>query len=115
MSKIKISGFYDEVSSNLKTQLDLMKELGESYICPRNINGKSILLVFLTIKFLKPPYVLKNNPDSMKYNGIRMESNPGNERFMPQCTHITIMIHIPFAKSINSIRSFIRKNSFSKN
>lgn len=42
MSKIKISGFYDEVSSNLKTQLDLMKELGESYICPRNINGKSI-------------------------------------------------------------------------
>ena len=42
MSKIKISGFYDEVSSNLKTQLDLMKELGETYICPRNINGKSI-------------------------------------------------------------------------
>ncbi len=42
MSNIKISGFYDEVSSDLKTQLDTIKEYGESYLCPRKINGKNI-------------------------------------------------------------------------
>lgn len=41
-AKIKISGFYDEVSTDLKVQLELMKKLGESYICPRNVNGRNI-------------------------------------------------------------------------
>lgn len=40
--KVKISGFYDEVSSSLDKQIALMKELGGEYICPRNIDGKSI-------------------------------------------------------------------------
>ena len=39
---IKISGFYDEVSSDLKVQLELMKKLGERYICPRSVNGRNI-------------------------------------------------------------------------
>lgn len=39
---IRISGFYDEVSSDLRVQLELMKKLGERYICPRNVNGKNI-------------------------------------------------------------------------
>ena len=39
---IKISGFYDEVSGDLKTQLELCKKLGEQYICPRIVNGKNI-------------------------------------------------------------------------
>lgn len=42
MSKFVISGFYDEVNPQLLTQLDCIKELGESYICPRSINGKNI-------------------------------------------------------------------------
>lgn len=42
MSNIKISGFYDEASSNLKEQLELIKEFGESYLCPRVVNGKNI-------------------------------------------------------------------------
>ena len=42
MSNIKISGFYDEVSSDLKTQLETVKAYGESYMCPRKINGKNI-------------------------------------------------------------------------
>lgn len=32
MSNIKISGFYDEVSSDLKTQLETVKAYGESYM-----------------------------------------------------------------------------------
>lgn len=42
MSKFIISGFYDEVSSKLLTQLETIKDLGESYLCPRSINGKNI-------------------------------------------------------------------------
>lgn len=42
MSKITISGFYDEIGGNLNTQIAAIKELGESYLCPRNIDGKNI-------------------------------------------------------------------------
>lgn len=40
--QVKISGFYDEVSSDLDKQIALIKELGEEYLCPRSINGKNI-------------------------------------------------------------------------
>ena len=39
---VKISGFYDEVSSDLETQCKLVKELGETYMCPRKVNGRNI-------------------------------------------------------------------------
>ena len=42
MGKITISGFYDEISSSLSTQIGVLHELGEKYMCPRNLNGKSI-------------------------------------------------------------------------
>lgn len=42
MSKIIISGFYDEVSGDLNTQIKLAKSLGRNYICPRTVNGKGI-------------------------------------------------------------------------
>lgn len=42
MTKIKISGFYDEVSSDLDKQIEVIKSYGESYLCPRKINGKNI-------------------------------------------------------------------------
>ncbi|MDE7373639.1 MAG: hypothetical protein K2N18_06215 [Clostridia bacterium] len=42
MGKIAISGFYDEINSNLSTQIATIKELGESYLCPRNLDGKNI-------------------------------------------------------------------------
>lgn len=41
-SKFVISGFYDEISSDLQTQIDVVKELSEGYMCPRSINGKNI-------------------------------------------------------------------------
>lgn len=37
-----ISGFYDEASGKLDEQISLLKELGEHYMCPRNIDGKNI-------------------------------------------------------------------------
>lgn len=42
MSKITISGFYDEISSKLSTQIGVLHQLGEHYMCPRNIDGKNI-------------------------------------------------------------------------
>lgn len=42
MSKVTISGFYDEVSKDLATQIQTLKELGEQYMCPRSVNGKNI-------------------------------------------------------------------------
>ena len=42
MSKFTISGFYDEISSDLSTQIAEIKKLGESYLCPRAIDGKNI-------------------------------------------------------------------------
>ena len=39
---VRISGFYDEVSSDLETQCKLVKELGETYMCPRIVNPLSI-------------------------------------------------------------------------
>lgn len=39
---VTISGFYDEASGKLDEQIALVKELGESFICPRNIDGKNI-------------------------------------------------------------------------
>ncbi|MDR3216883.1 MAG: sugar phosphate isomerase/epimerase [Clostridiaceae bacterium] len=38
----KISGFYDEASSDLGEQLAVMKSLGGKYLCPRGINGRNI-------------------------------------------------------------------------
>ena len=42
MSKITISGFYDEISGRLSDQIRVLHELGEQYTCPRNLNGKNI-------------------------------------------------------------------------
>ena len=42
MNEITISGFYDEISSALSTQIAILHELGETYMCPRNVDGKNI-------------------------------------------------------------------------
>ena len=42
MGNITISGFYDEISSKLSAQIGVMHELGETYMCPRNLDGKNI-------------------------------------------------------------------------
>ncbi len=42
MGKITISGFYDEISGKLSTQIGVLHELGETYMCPRNVDGKNI-------------------------------------------------------------------------
>jgi len=42
MIKATLSGFYDEVSFMLDDQLAALKELGETYMCPRTIDKKSI-------------------------------------------------------------------------
>ena len=38
----KISGFSDEISSDIKVQFEALKRLGIKYFEPRGINGKNI-------------------------------------------------------------------------
>lgn len=40
--EVTISGFYDEISSSLSTQIGILHSLHEKYMCPRNLNGKNI-------------------------------------------------------------------------
>lgn len=42
MLDVKISGFYDEYSRSLDEQIDTIKRYGESYLCPRHLDGKRI-------------------------------------------------------------------------
>lgn len=42
MNEITISGFYDEISSKLSAQIGVLHQLGEHYMCPRNVDGKNI-------------------------------------------------------------------------
>ena len=42
LENIKISGFADEISSEVTIQLDLLKELGMQYIELRSADGKGI-------------------------------------------------------------------------
>jgi len=37
-----ISGFFDEASGKLNSQLDLMQSMGVRYLCPRSLDGKNI-------------------------------------------------------------------------
>jgi len=39
---VKISGFYDEASPDLREQCELIKSFGEGYLCPRVVNGRNI-------------------------------------------------------------------------
>lgn len=38
----KLSGFFDEISSDLSAQLATMQTFGVKYLCPRNVNEKNI-------------------------------------------------------------------------
>ena len=68
MSKFTISGFYDEVSTDLSAQIAEIKKLGESYLCPRSVDGKNIADYTAEefAKYVKP--ILDNN--EIKFSSI---------------------------------------------
>ncbi len=69
MGKITISGFYDEISGSLEKQIAVLHELGEHYMCPRNIDGKNIA-DYTFEEFEKNVYpTLKK--ESIKFSSIR--------------------------------------------
>lgn len=67
MAEIAISGFYDEVNGALSAQIATIKELGEHYLCPRNIDGKNIA-DFTLEEFEKNVY------PTLKENGVKFSS-----------------------------------------
>ena len=67
MGKITISGFYDEVNGSLNAQIAAIKELGESYMCPRNLDGKNIA-EFTLEEFKRDVY------PTLKKEGIKFSS-----------------------------------------
>lgn len=42
MFEVKISGFADEIASDLTTQIKTMKDIGINYLCVRSVDGKNI-------------------------------------------------------------------------
>ena len=55
----KISGFSDEIASDIDTQFRVLKQLGISYFEPRGIDGKNIsMLTDEEVKELKRKMVL---------------------------------------------------------
>ncbi|MCR4661388.1 MAG: sugar phosphate isomerase/epimerase [Clostridia bacterium] len=68
MLDVKISGFYDEVSSNLDEQINLIKDLGESYLCPRSIDGKNI--ADYTFEEFKEKIYPKLQENNIKFSSI---------------------------------------------
>ncbi len=65
--KVTISGFYDEVSTSLDSQIALLNELGEKYLCPRLVDGKNIA------DYTVEEFVEKVKPRLDK-NGIKFSS-----------------------------------------
>ena len=42
MAYAKISGFSDEIASDIKTQFEVLNKLGIKYFEPRGVDGKNI-------------------------------------------------------------------------
>ena len=48
---VKISGFYDEVTSDFEEKCKAVKAFGETYMCPRVVNGKNTTMRLTTRSF----------------------------------------------------------------
>ncbi|MEG1612971.1 MAG: TIM barrel protein [Clostridia bacterium] len=65
---IKISGFTDEVSSDLNCQIELLTELKQRFMCPRTIDGKNI--ADYTPDEFKAKILPKINAKGIKFSSI---------------------------------------------
>lgn len=68
MIKAKISGFYDEASFDLDEQINIIKVLGEEYLCPRKIGKKAI--TELTFEEFKESIYPKLKENNIKFSSI---------------------------------------------
>lgn len=105
MGKIVISGFYDEVSGKLADQIKTIKELNESYLCPRNIDGKNIA-DFTFEEFEREVYpVLKK--EGIKFSSIGspigkvgIDDEEGFEKQKKQLAHLVRIAQLMQCKYI---------------
>lgn len=105
---VTISGFYDEISGSLTRQIEVIKKLGESYMCPRNINGKNIAEYRADefIRDIKP--VLDKN--GIKFSSIGSPIGKINvddeEGFIKQKNQLKELVKIAQAMKCKYIRVF---------
>ena len=111
---VTISGFYDEISLNLDKQIAVMKELGEHYVCPRNINGKNIS-EFTLEEFKANVYpILQQNDVHYSSIGspigkIDIDDDAGFERQKAQLTELIKIAQLMDCKYIRVFSFFYGK------
>lgn len=106
--KVTISGFYDEVSTSLDKQIELAKELGESYICPRSVDGKNIAdytyeEFMATVKPRLDKAGIKFSSIGSPIGKVGVEDEEG---FNKQLTQLATLIKIAEAMECKYIRMF---------
>ncbi len=104
----KISGFVDEVSSDLMTQIGVMKELGQKYLCPRSVNGKNIAdyTVEEFTKNIKPildENQIKFSSLGSKIGKVKIDDEEG---FKKQCDQLKELVKIAKVMECKYIRIF---------
>lgn len=114
---VKISGFYDEIDTDLQTQISVMKSLGERYLCPRKINGKNIA-AYTPEEFEKTVYpVLKENGILFSSIGspigkVDIDDEEGYQRQLGQLKNLIEIAKLMECKYIRIFSFFIKDKNY---
>lgn len=113
---IKISGFVDEVSSNLGTQIAVMKSLGQKYLCPRSVDGKNITSYKYEdfMRDVNPRLVANGIELSSLGSGlgkVKIDDEEGFKRQLNQLDELLKIAQATECKYIRVFSFFMGKNS----
>ncbi len=114
--KVTISGFYDEVSTNLDTQIALLNELGEKYLCPRLVDGKNIAdyTVEEFVEKVKPrldKYDIKFSSIGSPIGKVNIDDEAGFEKQLKQLNELVKICEVMDCKYIRMFSFFMPKDS----
>ena len=114
--KVTISGFYDEVSTNLDTQIALLNELGEKYLCPRLVDGKNIAdyTVEEFVEKVKPrldKYDIKFSSIGSPIGKVNIDDEAGFEKQLKQLKELVKICEVMDCKYIRMFSFFMPKDS----
>lgn len=108
MIKAKISGFYDEASFNLDEQIALIKKLGENYLCPRKVDGKSINQY--TLEEFKEKVYPRLKDNAIKFSSIGSSLGKikidDEESYQAQLRQLEVLVEICKLMECKYIRIF---------
>lgn len=112
---IKISGFTDEISFKLDKQLAMLKELGESYMCPRNVDGDNIADISYDIFLseIKPRLddaKIKFSSIGSPIGKIKLEDEEGYQKQLEKLAKLVKIAKVMECKYIRIFSFFVDPN-----